>query len=197
MVDQFDNPAAPGPEYSVGVSIIDGRAKMKLTDLALHSDFKGYWSDAAKGEYSLSYTAQHAGHAELHLWWQREAAQSAADIQNGVEAKATRESFPGSPFSIHVLAGEPSVHKTYLDQWAVGHESKKTGGGKGGDGKGKGGNEKNKQSNDDSGLLSMTAGDTVSESMPHAAHNTHIWTLHLRFTDPGPNALYHLALALT
>lgn len=162
MIDQFDNPAAPGPEWTVGVAMVDGKTKMKLTELPLHKQYTGIWRDAAKGEYELSYTAEHAGHAELHLWWQR------TDLQppspNEPVPAGARESFPGSPFSVTVHAGEPTAGKTYLDQFSIGHDSKKSaGGGKGGEGKKP--PAKTSESDESEGQLTMIAGDTMSVRM--------------------------------
>ena len=159
MVDEFGNPAAPGPAWTVGVAIVDGKTKMKLNELPLHHKYTGVWRDESKGEYELSYIAEHAGHAELHLWWQRSdlpPPSAAAPLPVGA-----RESFPGSPFSINVHAGEPTASKTYLDQWQIGHDSKKTGGGKG-DAK-KAAEKKQREDND--GKLTMVAGDTMSVRM--------------------------------
>jgi hypothetical protein len=114
FIDQFGNPTTPSADWTVGVAINnDGRARVRLAEIALHSSFEGRWLDHTSGRYEVRYTASMAGHRELHLWWAR------------TEQPTERQALPGSPFTIHVLAGEPFATNTMLEGWSVLSQSSK------------------------------------------------------------------------
>ena len=178
--DQFANACTPGPDYSVGLAIVDGKTKVKLNELTLHSDFTSVWRDAEAGEMEVTYTPSHASHCELHLWWARTGVPASAALEKAPadgdettekqqeEQKAQtraleRSPLPGSPFAINVVAGEPTAECSYVAGWSV-TESKSRTGGK--DSKSKSGeNSKPQQAAADD---STSAGDTMSATTPLA-----------------------------
>jgi hypothetical protein len=105
LVDQFDNPCSPGPEWSVGIAITN--SKKKVFDLSKHSDFAGQWTDT-EGEFLVTYLAKQAGNTDMHVWCES----ASGDVH-------ARESFPGSPFALHVTAGEPTPSASYVDGWTL------------------------------------------------------------------------------
>lgn len=149
--DQFDNPATPGPAWKIGMAIDDGKTKTKLMDLSQWNDFEGSWVDADAGEYEILYTAQHAGVSELHLWATKEPSKDQG------ASPPPREALPGSPFVIHVVAGEPTPGMSFVSGLNLADAEKKKASKesktKAGDGK---------VTTDSMSATTITAGDAVS-----------------------------------
>lgn len=129
LSDQYGNPSTPGSYWRVGLAITN--SKKKVHDIEVHGDFTGEWSDTP-GQYIVTYIAKQAGTIDLHIW--STSVSGTSSMQEAVDKFALvpaeshgREPFPGSPFPLHVTAGDPVASKSYLDGWtlaAVAHATK-------------------------------------------------------------------------
>lgn len=116
--DEHGNPAmpsAPGSSYAMGLSISKKEetkhdSKLKVQDLEPIADVESVWGEEDTGLHRLTYVAKHAGLMQMNLWCEMEAGN-----------RATRELLPGSPFVLHVTAGEPTAQESYIADVRRGH----------------------------------------------------------------------------
>ena len=102
FVDQYLNVALPGPSFKFGLALDTEKRKLSQVE---PMDFDGVWEPPGDtGVYQISYWAVHAGMSALHIWCDP-------------EAKGERIAFPGSPFTVHVAAGEASASASRVDGW--------------------------------------------------------------------------------
>lgn len=103
FVDQFSNVAIPSGAFKFGLAI--DKEKQKLPNVAECPSMQGSWDPPGDtGIYTLSYVATVAGTCALHVWCDP-------------EATGERIAFPGSPFTLHVTAGEASAAISRVDGW--------------------------------------------------------------------------------
>lgn len=101
FIDTYGNKASPST-MAVGVGLaVD---KSKLSDVKA-IPFLAEWGPEDSGEYKLTYTATTAGMNELHIWCDP-------------ESKDERIALPGSPFTLHVIAGTPSAQNSSVNGWS-------------------------------------------------------------------------------
>ena len=161
--DEFGNLATPGKTWFVGLSIQEdslnrSSAKKRVQDLvgaAMYKDCSGSWGED-EGVYTMTYIAKHAGAHDLYLWCRPEATVEALaqDELLGLSQPAV-VALPGSPYSIHVTAGQPTALHSFCEPLSV---TKKEGA--------KGTNKPAAPRKDDVGgegqSTEVTAGDIVS-----------------------------------
>lgn len=100
FVDQFANTAIPGPGFQFGMSV--SKEKDKIANVKKHS-FRGEWEEGDTGIYRIKYTPTSAGTNEVHVWCDP-------------SGKGERIPFPGSPFHVHVGAGEASASTSQVER---------------------------------------------------------------------------------
>ena len=142
--DAHGNLASPGEAFRVYAGDSQ-EPKRKVTDVKPSESLEVVWGEHGSGEATLSFVPVHAGNQELHVW---------ADMGEHVG----RVALPGSPFPMHVSAGQPTPSESYVESYTkdvkVAEERRGSVGGKGGKGKAAG----PESGNDDR----VTAGDVVT-----------------------------------
>ena len=93
--------ALPGEQFLFGLAL--DKEKQKLSPNTEPSPFEGSWQPGDTGVYQIQYLATMAGTLWLHVWCDP-------------NAEGERVAFPGSPFSLHVFAGEASATATLSAQ---------------------------------------------------------------------------------
>ena len=99
--DSYGNSASPGPECKVGIGLTHQGDKKKITDVKAYT-FEGGWGEEDSGEYFVTYMPREAGNHELHVW---------CDPND----KGERVALPGSPFTVHVVAGAPTASRSHVE----------------------------------------------------------------------------------
>ena len=137
FVDIFGNACSPNKNFTIGLAMAEAamvNSKNKLNEMQFHSNYTSTWRDAATGEMEVTYVPSVAATCELHLWWARSeqptyelTATDDGAIANSAGA-LERTPFPGSPFSVHVVSGEPVAECSYLAGWSVSESKTRTGG---------------------------------------------------------------------
>lgn len=161
LKDEFGNAATPGQKWSVGLSIEENRTKKRVSELTAHSDYSGSWGEE-QGEYILTYVAQRACHPDLYVWVyppEQRAEDIAASKALGLHHnQPTAIALPGTPYNLHVTAGQPTALNSYCEPLSI--TDAKKGGKEGKDRKPQGAAKAMDAKGDDA--LEVTAGDIIS-----------------------------------